>query len=151
MSNKFKGIYIKSRTYYFFNDINKKHFDTNGIKTDENSFRNKLICYIGYVTMKYSEYVKTSSVIPLYLILQKVNGYFDKIDKNKYLTLVPTNESKTKTYEYEELRSKIRDLIRSITKPSDDYDEKYMKIKFDSDEELPVNKAIEIPSMTIVM
>ena len=96
MSNKFKGIYIKNRTYYFFNDIiNKKHFDTNGIKTDENSFRKKL-CYIGYVTMKYSEYVKTNKVIPLYLILKKVNGYFDKINKNKYLTLVPTNESKTK-------------------------------------------------------
>ena len=27
---------------------------------------------------------------------------------------------------------KIRDLIRSITKNSDDYDEKYMKIKFNS-------------------
>ena len=30
---------------------------------------------------------------------------------------------------YEELWSKIKDLIRSITKTSDDYDEKYMKIK----------------------
>ena len=97
MSNKFKGVDIKSRIYYFFNDIiNIKNFDTNGIKTDENSSRNKLICYIGYVTMKYSEYVKTNSVSPLYLILKKVNGYFNKIDQNKYLTLVPTNESKTK-------------------------------------------------------
>ena len=45
---------------------------------------------------------------------------------------------------------KIRDLNRSITKSSDDYDEKYMKIKFDFDEELPLNKTIEIPSMIIV-
>ena len=29
---------------------------------------------------------------------------------------------------YEELWSKIRDLIRSINKNSDDYDEKHMKI-----------------------
>ena len=48
----------------------------------------------------------------------------------KYLTLVPTNESKEETKKYEELWIKIRDLIRSITKNSDDYDEKYMKIKF---------------------
>ena len=34
---------------------------------------------------------------------------------------------------------------------SDDCDEKYMKIKFDSDNELPLNKTIEIPSMTIVV
>ena len=37
-----------------------------------------------------------------------------------------------------------------ITKNSDDYDEKYMKIKFNSDDELPLNKAIEIPSIIIV-
>ena len=47
--------------------------------------------------------------------------------------------------------SKIRDLIRPITKKSDDYDEKYIKIKFNSDDELPLNKTIEIPSMIIVV
>ena len=41
----------------------------------------------------------------------------------------PTNESKETTKKYEKLRSKIRDLIRSITKHSDYYDEKYIKIK----------------------
>ena len=45
----------------------------------------------------------------------------------------------------------IRDLIRLITKDSDDYDEKYMKIKFNSDGELPINKMIEILSMIIVV
>ena len=33
---------------------------------------------------------------------------------------------------------------------SDDYDEKYMKIKFNSDDELPVNKMMEISSMILV-
>ena len=37
---------------------------------------------------------------------------------------VPTNESKEIIKKYEELRSKIRDLIWSIIKNSDDYDEK---------------------------
>ena len=40
---------------------------------------------------------------------------------------------------------KIRDLIISITKTSDDYDKKHMKIKFNSDDELTLNKAIKIP------
>ena len=39
----------------------------------------------------------------------------------------------------------------SITKISDNYDQKYMKIKFNSDDELPLNKAIKIPSMMIVV
>ena len=45
----------------------------------------------------------------------------------------------------------IRDLIRSITKNSDDYDKKYMKIKFNSDDYLLLNKAIEIPTIIIVV
>ena len=67
------------------------------------------------------------------------------------LTLVPTNNSKEKIKKPEELWTKIRDLIRSITKNSDDYDEKYMKIKFNLDYQLPLNKTIEIPSMIIVV
>ena len=51
----------------------------------------------------------------------------------KIKTLIPTNESKEKIKKYEELWSKIRDLIRSMTKNSVDYDEKYMKIQSDSD------------------
>ena len=78
-----------------------------------------------------------------------MNGYFEDINKNKYLTLVPTNESK-KIKKYEELWSKIRDLISSITKISDDYDETYMKIKFNSDDESFLNKMIEIRSMIII-
>ena len=46
---------------------------------------------------------------------------------------------------------KIRDLIRSITKNLIGYDEKYIKIKFESDDELLLNKIIEIPIMTIVV
>ena len=47
--------------------------------------------------------------------------------------------------------SKIKDSISSVTKNSDDNNQKYMKIKFDLDDELPLNKAIEIPSMTTVV
>ena len=45
----------------------------------------------------------------------------------------------------------IRDLIRSITKNSDDYDEKYFKIKLNPDKKLALNKTIEIPTMTIII
>ena len=50
------------------------------------------------MTIKDPKYVKIVSVNPLYLIIiiiiSKVNGYFEEIKGNKYLTLVPTNESK---------------------------------------------------------
>ena len=80
-----------------------------------------------------------------------MNGYFEEINGNKYLTLVPTNESKEIIKKCEELWSKIRNLIRSITKNSDDYNEKYMKIKFNLVDELPLNKTIEIHYVIIVV
>ena len=58
--------------------------------------------------------------------------------------------AKKKLKEYEELWSKSRHLITSITKNSDDYDKRYMKIKFNSDDELLLSKTIEIPRMVIV-
>ena len=76
---------------------------------------------------------------------------FEEINWNQYLTLVPINESKEKIKKYKELWIKIRDLKRSITKNLDDYDKKSMKIKFDSDDILPLNKAIEISIVTIVV
>ena len=48
---------------------------------------------MAYVTIKDSKWVKTNSVNPLYLVLNKMNGYFEEINGNKYLMLVPTNES----------------------------------------------------------
>ena len=93
-----------------------KNFDPSNIKIDEKSLKNIFICSIGYVTIKDVKYVKINSVNLLCLIFSKVNGYFEEINKNKYLILVPTNESKEIIKRYEELWNKIRDLIRSITK-----------------------------------
>ena len=52
--------------------------------------------------IKDLKYLKINSVNLLYLIFSKVNGYFEEINKSKYLTLVHTNESKGKIKKYEE-------------------------------------------------
>ena len=72
--------------------------------------------------IKDSKYVKINCVNPLHLTFNKINGYFEEINKN-YLTLVPTNESKENIKTYEELCIKTRYLIRSVTKKSDVFDE----------------------------
>ena len=69
-----KEVKIKYRTYYFFDDmINIKDFDSNLLKIDKKSYKNIDIYYIGYITMKDSDYVKINSVNPLYLIIDKVD------------------------------------------------------------------------------
>ena len=52
--------------------------------------------YTGYMTFKDLEYVEINSVNALYLIINKINGYFENINKNQYLTLVTNDESKEK-------------------------------------------------------
>ena len=66
------------------------------------------------------------------------------------MTLVPIDESKDTLKKHEELWSKIRDLITSKTNNSDDYDEKYIKIKFNSDDDLHLKKLLEFSYMIIV-
>ena len=73
------------------------------------------------MTIKDSKFGKIYKVNPLCLIFIKMNGFFEEIDTNKYLTLVPTNETKEKIKQYEELWIKNQRFNISITKNSDNY------------------------------
>ena len=65
-----KDINIKNRTYYFFNDIiYTENFDPSNIEIDERSYKNNLIYYLGYDTIKKD--LKVCSVNLLYLLLVK--------------------------------------------------------------------------------
>ena len=68
----------------------------------------------------------------MYLIINEINGYIKESNGNKYLTLVSTDKNKDILKKYAELWDKIKDLIRSITNTSGDYDENYMLKKFSS-------------------
>ena len=59
------------------------------IKIYEKSYKNVLIFYIGYVTIQDPKYVKINSINLFYFIFNKVNGYFEEINGNRYLRLVP--------------------------------------------------------------
>ena len=62
--------------------INIKNVDPNLVKIDKNVD----IYYIGYITMKDSDYVKINIVNSLYLIINEVDGLFEtqvSTDKNK--------------------------------------------------------------------
>ena len=74
-----KEINMKHRTYYFSDEmINIKDFDSALLKIDKRSYKYIDIYYIGYITMKDSDYVKTNSVNPLYLIIDKADGCIEE-------------------------------------------------------------------------
>ena len=88
---------IKNRTYYFFDDmINLTNFDPNLLKIDKKSYKNIDIYYIGYITMKDSDYVNINCVNPLYLITDKIDGHFKEENGNKCLIRDSTDKKKNK-------------------------------------------------------
>ena len=74
---------------------------------------------------------------PLYLIY-KVDGYTEESNGNKYLTLVSNDKSKDILTKYTELWKKIKNLIEKIKDKSGEYKKDFMKIKFNSDDNLPL-------------
>ena len=145
-------INMKNRTYYFFdNMINIKNFDPNLLKIDKKSYKKSDIFYIGYITMKDSDYVKINSENPLYLIIGEVDGYFEEININKYLTLVSTDKNKEVLTKYIELCDNIKNSIEKINNQSGEYGKDFMKLKFHSDNCLPLNKTLKLHIMTIIV
>ena len=141
--NSAKEIDIKNHTYYSFDDmINIKNLDPNKIKIHNKSNKNILIYHIAYLLVKALSSIAINSTNPLHLYINKINGYIEESNGNNYLIPVPTDESKDRLKKYEEHWNKIIDLIISITNNSGNYDEKYMKMKFDSDNHLPLKKLL---------
>ena len=83
--------------------INIKNFDSNLLKIDKKSYKDIDFYYIGYNTNKDFDYVKINSVNPLYLIIDKVDRYIKKSDKNKYLIFPSTVKNKEVLRKYTEL------------------------------------------------
>ena len=77
--------------------FNIKNLDPNNIKIDEKSYKNILIYYIGYVT--------PNVVNPLYLIINNANRYIEESNRNNYVKVVPTDESRYKLKEYDKYGS----------------------------------------------
>ena len=58
--------------------INIKNFDSSLLKIGKKSYKNIDIYYIGYITMKYFDYVNIHSVNPLYFIVGKADGCIEE-------------------------------------------------------------------------
>ena len=125
-----KQIEIKTRTYYFYNSmINLKKFDPNLLKIDKKSYKNISIYNIGYITSKkIDDYKSVYSLNPFYLRVNHANGYIEEKSGNKYLIFDTIDESKV--------------LLKYINMFGMELKVK-IKIKFNSDEDLPLNKPLK--------
>ena len=133
--------------------INIKDFDSSQLKINKKSYKNIGIYYIGYITIKrISDYGNINSVNSLYLIIAKVDGYIKENNGNKYLTFAFTDKNKKMLEKYAKLRDELKYHIQTINAgKSGEYDKDYMRIKFNSDDNLPLNKILKGHMLTITV
>ena len=92
-----------------------------------------------------------NSVSTLYLGITRVNGYIEEKNSNKYLAFDSTDENKELLTKYSEVFNGIKDKIKNIDNNDSDYEKDYMKIKFNSDDDLPLNKLLKFRLMNITI
>ena len=148
-----KQIDIKNRTYYFFNDIiNLKNFDPILLKIDKKSNKDIGIYNIGYIKIKkIDDCENIYSVNPLYLLINHASGYIEEKGGNKYLIFDSTDENEELLKKYNDVWNGIKNKIEEVSSGECDYEKDHIKIKFNSDDKLPLNKPLKFYNITITI
>ena len=133
--------------------INLKNFEPNLLKIDRKSYKNIGIYNIGYITIKkIDDCENIYSVNPLYLLVNHASGYIKEKNGNKYLIFDSVDENKEVLKKYTDVWDGIKNKIKAINGDKEnDYGKDYMKIKFNSDDDLPLNKPLKFHMMTMII
>ena len=117
-----KQIYIKNRTYNFYNDmINLKNFEPNLLKIDKKSYKNVGIYNIGYIEIKkIDDYENIYNANSLHFRASDTNGYIEEKNDKKYLIFDSTDENKELLKKYSDVWNEIKNKVEAIS--SGDYD-----------------------------
>ena len=92
------------------------------------------------------------SVNRLYLQVNHASGYIEEKNGNKYLVFDSTDENKEVLKKHSDVWDGIKNKIKAMNGgEKNDYEKDYMKIKFNSDDDLPLNKPLKFHLMTITI
>ena len=94
--------------------------------------------------------MKISSLNPLYLIIGEVDGHIEEKNGSKYLVFNSTVENKEVLEKYTELWGGIKNEIEAINgNKKGEYGKDFMRITFDTDDHLPLNKLLKLYMLII--
>ena len=80
-----------------------------------------------------------------------MNGYIEEKGMDNYLVFDSTDENKELLKKCNDVFNGIRDKIKELNSNECDYEKDYMKIKFNLDDDLPLNKSLKFGLMTITI
>ena len=96
-------------------------------------------------------YIEEEDLNTLYLNIDHPSGYIKEKGVKKYLVLVSTDENKELLKKYSDVWNEIKNKIKEVDDSECDYEKDYMKIKFNSDDNLLLNKPLEFHNITITI
>ena len=108
------------------------------LKIDKKSYKDISIYNIGYISIKTNGY---GYDINISLRITHAGGYIEEINGDEYIIFDSRDKELLK--KYNDVFNGIMDKIKKITSDKCDYEKDYMKIKFNSDDDLPLNKSLD--------
>ena len=123
------------------------------LKIDKKDYEEIYVYYIGYATFKgIANCNNINSVNSLYLMIDKMIGHFEETSGNKYLVLDDVNENKEVSKKYEEVWEGVKKEIETINGGEKiEYGKDLKKIRFESNDDLPLNKPVKLHLLTIII
>ena len=143
-----KQVNIKNRQNYFFNDMtNISDFDVSLLNVDSLKFKDDDSIIYG---IKYIKNLNSSN--SLCLVFNNLDVYIEKINDNKYLIFASTDKNGMMLGDYTEPWDEIKEHIELISgNKVINYSRDFIKIKFETDDDLPLGKIINIPLCVIIV
>ena len=150
MNMTVKQMNIKDRTYYFYNDlINITSFEAINLKLDKKISLGLDIYYIGYVDKKPDWNI--NSINQLYLLINRIDEFVEEKNGNKHLNISDTDRNIEILKKYNQVFSGIKYHIKKLNDNDSEYEKDYMKIKFITDDDIPLNKQLNFLSITVII
>ena len=85
------------------------------------------------------------------MIAGQADGCFEAKNANKYIILDSTDKNKEILIKYTKLWDGIKNSIEKVNLRLIEYGKDFIKIKFNSNNNLPLNKTIKLHNITIVI
>ena len=92
-----------------------------------------------------------NSVNPLYLLIDNASGYIEETNGDKCLVFDDTDENKKLLERYDDVFNGIMSKIKKLDANWLEYAKDYTKIKFNSDDNLPLNKPLKFYQVTVTI
>ena len=132
---------IENCSYFFDSMTYIKNVEPSLLGIDQVLFKRSTDCVIYYI--KYFKNLDSSNFI--YLVFNNVDAYIEENNEDKYLIFASTDKNKEALENYTEFWEEVKYQIEAISgdKPIE-YKKYFMKIKFESDNDLHLGKILNI-------